>query len=326
MIAFLIRRILQACIVMGVISLIGFSLRHTIGDPVREMYGMSVSAEVKAEARERLGLNDPIYIQYFRFLKNAVQGDLGNSLFYQKPALEVILSKAPATLELVFSSALLITVLSVPCGIYSAIHPRRLLSRMILGVSTVGVSVPVFFTALMCISLFSITLGWLPSFGRGELTPLFGGAWETGLLTWSGISHLIMPSFALTSIMLPLFIRLVRAEMMEVLQMDYVKYARAKGLSERRIYWVHAFRNTLLPVITVGGVQLGILIAFTILTETVFNWKGLGGMFKEAVDRGDTSLLVAYMVVVGALFVVVNTLVDVIYGLVNPMVRVVGRK
>ncbi|WP_460030973.1 ABC transporter permease [Megalodesulfovibrio paquesii] len=326
MIAFLLRRILQACIVMGVISLVGFSLRHTVGDPVREMYGMSVSAETRAEAREKLGLNDPIHVQYFRFLKNALQGDLGNSLFYQKPALEVIVAKAPATLELVFTAAMLITVLSVPCGIYSAIYPRRWLSRAILGISTVGVSVPVFFTALMCISLFSITLGWLPSFGRGQLTPLFGGAWETGFLTWDGIKHLIMPSFALTSIMLPLFIRLVRAEMMEVLQMDYVKYARAKGLSERRVYWVHAFRNTLLPVITVGGVQLGILIAFTILTETVFNWKGLGGMFKEAVDRGDTSLLVAYMVVVGALFVVVNTIVDVVYGMVNPMVRVVGRK
>ncbi|GAB7079211.1 ABC transporter permease [Megalodesulfovibrio paquesii] len=311
---------------MGVISLVGFSLRHTVGDPVREMYGMSVSAETRAEAREKLGLNDPIHVQYFRFLKNALQGDLGNSLFYQKPALEVIVAKAPATLELVFTAAMLITVLSVPCGIYSAIYPRRWLSRAILGISTVGVSVPVFFTALMCISLFSITLGWLPSFGRGQLTPLFGGAWETGFLTWDGIKHLIMPSFALTSIMLPLFIRLVRAEMMEVLQMDYVKYARAKGLSERRVYWVHAFRNTLLPVITVGGVQLGILIAFTILTETVFNWKGLGGMFKEAVDRGDTSLLVAYMVVVGALFVVVNTIVDVVYGMVNPMVRVVGRK
>lgn len=325
MIAFLIRRVLQALVVMSVISLVGFALRQTVGDPVREMYGMSVPAEVLAEARQKLGLNDPLHVQYFRFLKNAAQGDLGTSLFYQESALKVIVSKAPATIELVFTASLLIIGLSVPCGIHAAIHPRHWLSRVIMATSTVGVSIPVFFTALMLISVFSILLQWLPSYGRGELTEVFG-VWRTGFLTWDGIKHLIMPSIALTSIMLPLFIRLIRAEMLEVLQADYVKYARAKGLSPRRVHWVHAFRNTLLPVITVGGVQLGLLIAFTILTETVFNWKGLGGLFKEAVDRGDSSLLVAYMVAVGALFVVVNTLVDICYGLVNPMVRVAGRK
>ena len=193
-----------------------------------------------------------------------------------------------------------------------------------MAASTVGVAMPVFLTAIVAIYIFGVELNWLPSYGRGETINLWG--WETGFLTWDGIKHLVLPSISLSSIMLPLFIRLVRAEMMEILETEYIKFAWAKGLQKQRVWFIHAFKNTLLPVITVFGVQLGILFAFTILTETVFQWQGMGFMFLEAVERSDTSLLVAYLVVVGVIFVVVNTVVDIVYGVVNPMVRIVGTK
>ncbi len=309
---------------MVVIGFIGFAIKQSFGDPIREITGISVSVEERNKLRDELGLNDPFLVQFGRFIKGAVHGDIGRSFFYKKSALEVILSKAPATLELVFCSALIIVLFSIPLGIYSAINPRSIFSRIIMGGSTLGVSIPVFLTAILMIYIFSVELHWLPSFGRGETINL--GGWRTGLLTLDGLKHLIMPSIALSSIMLPLFIRLIRSEMMEVLQNDYIKYAWAKGLAPRRVFIVHAFKNTLLPVITVGGVQLGTMIAFTILTETVFQWQGMGFMFIEAVGRGDAPLMVAYLVVVGLIFVIVNTLVDVIYGLVNPQVRITGQK
>ncbi len=324
MFAFTVRRILQAIIVMLIISFIGFALKQNVGDPVRELTGISVSAAERDAIREKLGLNDPFLIQYGRFLKGAVQGNIGQSFFYKKPAMDVILSKAPATIELVLCCSVLIVILSVPMGIYSAIYPRRLLSRLIMGLSTIGVSVPIFLIAILLIYVFAIELNWLPSYGRGETVNVWG--WESGLLTLDGLRHLILPTTALTALMLPLFVRLIRSEMMEVLQTEYVKFAWAKGLPRMRIWFVHAFKNTLLPVITVGGVQIGTMIAFTILTETVFQWGGLGFLFLEAVERADTSLLVAYLIFVGIIFVVVNTVVDIIYGLVNPMVRITGRK
>ncbi len=322
MIAFVIRRIIQALIVIFIISVIGFAVKQSVGDPVREMTGISVSADELQEFREKLGLNDPWYVQYVRFLGSAMKGDLGNSFFYKRPATEVILEKAPATLELVFVSSLIIIFLSVPLGVFSAIRPHHFLSRFLMSGSIVGVSIPVFLTAIMMIYIFSIKLGWLPSFGRGELVMI--GGWDSGLLTIDGWRHILMPSVALSSIMLPLFIRLIRAEMMEVLESEYIKFAWAKGLSSRRVWFVHAFKNTLLPVITVGGVQLGVTIAFTILTETVFQWQGLGFMFMEAVERSDSPLLVAYLMFVGVVMVAVNTLVDLIYGLVNPTIRISG--
>ncbi|WP_031481933.1 ABC transporter permease [Maridesulfovibrio frigidus] len=324
MFAFIVRRIAQAIIVMVVIGFIGFAIKQSFGDPIREITGVSVSVEERTKLRNELGLNDPFLVQFGRFIKGAMHGDIGRSFFYKKSALKVILSKAPATLELVFCAALIIVFFSIPLGIYSAINPRSIFSRIIMGGSTLGVSIPVFLTAILMIYIFSVELHWLPSYGRGETINLWG--WRTGLLTLDGLKHLIMPSIALSSIMLPLFIRLIRSEMMEVLQNDYIKYAWAKGLAPRRVFIVHAFKNTLLPVITVGGVQLGTMIAFTILTETVFQWQGMGFMFIEAVERGDAPLMVAYLVVVGLIFVIVNTLVDVIYGLVNPQVRITGRK
>jgi peptide/nickel transport system permease protein len=324
MFAFAVRRITQAIVVMLVISLIGFAIKHEIGDPVRDIVGVSVSVAEREALRDQLGLNDPFIMQYARFVKDALHGDLGHSFFFKKPALEVITAKAPATLELVFVSSLIIIFVSIPIGIYTAINPKNWFSRLTMGVSIVGVSIPVFLTAIILIYIFAVELHWLPSYGRGQTINIYG--WESGFFTLDGLKHLILPSIALSSIMLPLFIRLIRSEMMEVLETEYVKFAWAKGLSKYRIWLLHAFKNTLLPVITVGGVQLGILIAFTILTETVFQWQGMGFMFLEAVERSDTALLVAYLIVVGALFVVVNTIVDIIYGLVNPTVRITGRK
>jgi peptide/nickel transport system permease protein len=324
MFAFIVRRIIQAIIVMLVIGMVGFVIQHQMGDPVRDLVGERVTPAERAVIRDRLGLNDPFYIQYFRFVKKACQGDLGLSFFYKKPALEVIASKAPATIELVIVTALILIVISIPAGIFSAIYPRSWLSRIIMAISTIGVAMPVFLTAIVLIYFFGVELNWLPSYGRGETVNIWG--WESGFFTLDGLRHLILPSVSLSTIMLPLFIRLVRAEMMEVLETEYIKFAWAKGLHRRRVWYLHAFKNTLLPVITVFGVQLGILFAFTILTETVFQWQGMGFMFLEAVERSDTSLLVAYLVLVGVIFVVVNTVVDIVYGFVNPMVRIAGTK
>jgi peptide/nickel transport system permease protein len=321
-IAFLVRRLGQAVVVMFVISLIGFSIQDNLGDPLRELVGQSVSQAERQALRERMGLNDPFLQQYARFLGRAVQGDLGNSYFHKKPALQVILNKFPATFELVLCSSLIIFVLSVPLGIFCAIRPKHFAARMVMGVSIVGISVPVFLTAIFSIYLFAVELSWMPSFGRGATVQL--GWWTTGLLTRDGLEHLVLPSLALASIMLPLFIRLIRGEMMEVLRTEYVRFAWAKGLTSRRVWFVHALRNTLLPVITVGGVQIGTLIAYTILTETVFQWPGMGFMFLEAVNRVDTPLIIAYIIIVGLIFVITNTIVDFLYTLVNPMVRLSG--
>lgn len=319
MFAFLVRRTGQAVIVMLVISVIAFSIQDNLGDPLRELVGQSVSEEQRQILRDEMGLNDPFAVQYWRFLKKAVQGDLGTSYFFKKPALDVILHKLPATLELVIGASLIIVIFSVPIGVYAAIYPKHWFSKLAMGVSIVGISIPVFLTAIMSIYIFSVELGWLPSYGRGETVNFHG--WTTGVFTRDGLAHLILPCIALSSIMLPLFIRLIRAEMMEVLESDYIKFAWAKGLDRRRIWFLHALKNTLLPVITVGGVQIGTLISFTILTETVFQWPGMGFLFLEAVNRVDTPLIIAYLIVVGLIFVVTNTIVDLIYGLVNPTVR-----
>ncbi|MBF0200788.1 MAG: ABC transporter permease [Desulfamplus sp.] len=326
MFAFIVRRITQALFVMLIISMIGFAIKNKIGDPVRDLVGERVTPAEREQLRDKLGLNDPFFTQYSRFLKNALQGDLGHSFFYKKPALSVIVAKAPATIELVLGAAFIIILVSLPLGVYTALRPRSFFSRMVMGFSTLGVSIPVFLTAIMLIYIFGVQLNWLPSYGRGETVDIFGnGWWQSGFLTRDGLLHLILPCFALASIMLPLFIRLIRSEMMEVLETEYIKYAWAKGLNPMRIWLVHAFKNTLLPVVTVFGVQIGIMFAFTILTETVFQWQGMGYMFLEAVERSDISLLIAYLIVVGSVFVIVNTVVDIIYGFINPTVRIAGR-
>ena len=324
MIAFLIKRTLQAIVVMFIISVISFSIQDQLGDPLREMVGQSVSESERQALRDELGLNDPFFTQYIRFAGKALQGDLGNSYFYKEPALTVILKKLPATLELVFGASIIIIFLSVPLGVYAAINPKSWLTSFIMGISIVGISIPVFLTAIFSIYFFSIHLGWLPSYGRGDTVHVLG-SWSSGYFTWDGIRHLILPCVSLASIMLPLFIRLIRSEMIETLQSEYVKFAWAKGLKRRRIWFLHALKNTMLPVITVGGVQIGTMVAYTILTETVFQWPGMGFIFLEAVNRVDTPLLVAFLIVVGAIFVITNTLVDLIYGLVNPTVKLAGK-
>ena len=323
MFTFLIKRLFQALVVMFVISLVAFSIQDNLGDPLRELVGQSVSEAERQALRDELGLNDPYMTKYSRFLINAVQGDLGTSYFFKRPAAEVILDKLQATLELVFGAALIIVFVSIPLGVYSAIHPKSTLTKIIMAVSSIGISVPVFLTAIILMYIFSIELGWLPSYGRGETVNIMG--WNTGFLTKDGLLHLILPSVSLASIMLPLFIRLVRSEMLEALSSEYIKFAKAKGLSLNKIYYIHALKNTMLPVITVGGVQIGTMIAYTILTETVFQWPGTGFLFLEAINRVDTPLITAYVIFVGLIFVVTNTLVDLLYGVINPTVNITGK-
>jgi len=326
MFAFIIRRISQAIFVMLIISLVGFSIKSKIGDPVRDLVGERVTPQERAKIRQKLGLNDPFLMQYVKFVDDALHGNLGVSFFYKKPALQVIAAKAPATMEMVIGAGLLIILISLPLGVYTALKPKTFFSRFVMGFSTLGVSVPVFLTAIILIYIFGVQLNWLPSYGRGKLVDVFGnGWWMSGFFTIDGLKHLVLPCISLASIELPLFIRLIRSEMMEVLETDYIKYAWAKGLAPMRIWLLHAFKNTLLPVITVFGVQIGIMFAFTILTETVFQWQGMGFMFLDAVQRSDTSLLIAYLVVVGSGFVVVNTVVDILYGFINPTIRIAGR-
>ena len=325
MFAFLIRRLGQAVVVMLVISVLSFSIQDELGDPLRELVGQSVSEQTREQLRTEMGLNDPFAVQYWRFLKNALRGISASRIFSSVRRWKLSLDKLPATIDLVIGATFWILLFSIPVGVFAAINPRHWFSNLSMGLSIIGISVPVFLTAIFLIYLFSVELGWLPSYGRGDTITLFGG-WETSLLTRDGLTHLLLPSISLASVILPLFVRMIRSEMMEVLESEYVKFAWAKGLTRRRIWMLHAFKNTLLPVITVGGVQLGIMVAYTILTETVFQWPGMGFMFLEAINRVDTPLIVAYLIVVGLIFVITNTVVDIIYGLVNPMVKLTGGK
>ncbi|MEQ5802138.1 ABC transporter permease [Halomonas sp. H10-9-1] len=346
MIAFLIKRLFHALLVMFVISIIAFSIQDNLGDPIQQMVGQSVPESEREALREELGLNDPFLAQYLRFAGNAVQLDFGYSYIFNEPTTEVVLRHLPATLELVAATTLLIVLLSVPIGVYSAIRPRALLSRFFMGVSIVGISIPVFLTAIVLIQLFAIGVTWspfpadsvwgswlnglitteggMPAYGRGDPVHVFG-TWYTNFASTEGLIYLVLPAISLASIMLPLFIRLIRAEMLEVLQSEYIKFARAKGIRLGRIYFLHALKNTMLPVITVGGVQIGTLVAYTILTETVFQWPGMGLMFLNAINHSDIPLIVTYLMIVGLIFVVTNTLVDLIYGLVNPTVKLTGK-
>jgi peptide/nickel transport system permease protein len=323
MFSFLVKRLFQALIVMFVISIVAFSIQDNLGDPLRELVGQSVSEAERQALRDELGLNDPFITKYTRFVTNAVHGDLGTSYFFKKPATDVILEKLVATLELVFGASLIIIGLSIPLGVYSAIHPKSFFTKVVMAFSSIGISVPVFLTAIMLMYIFSIELGWLPSYGRGETANVLG--WESGFFTLDGLAHLILPCVSLASIMLPLFIRLVRAEMLEVLSSEYIKFAKAKGLPMKKVYYQHALKNTMLPVLTVGGVQLGLMVAYTILTETVFQWPGTGFLFLEAINRVDTPLITAYVIFVGLIFVVTNTIIDLLYGLINPTVNLTGK-
>ncbi len=323
MFTFLVKRTIQAVIVMLVISVVAFSIQDNLGDPLREMVGQSVSEAEREILRDELGLNDPFLQKYGRFLGNAVKGDLGDSYFFKRPALDVIIDKLWPTLELVFGATLIIIVFSIPLGVYTAIHPNTAFTKLVMALSSIGISIPVFLTAIMLTYIFAIQLGWLPSFGRGDLGSFLG--FESSFFSLDGLTHLILPCIALSSIMLPLFIRLVRSEMLEVLSSEYIKFAKAKGLELNKVYYQHALKNTMLPVLTVGGVQIGTMVAYTILTERVFQWPGMGFLFLEAVNRVDTPLITAYVIFVGLIFVVTNTIVDLLYGIINPTVDLTGK-
>jgi peptide/nickel transport system permease protein len=321
---FFLRRAGQALLVMLVIAIIAFAVRAALGDPLREIVGESVPEAERAALRHELGLDAPWPVQLGRYLGNAARGDLGNSYIYKRSTLQIVLAKFPASFELVLAASLIVLLISLPAGIYCAVRQNSLGARLILGLSVLGISVPVFLTGIFFITIFSVWLGWLPAFGRGETVKL--GFWETGLLTRDGLAHLILPALTLSSILLPLFIRLVRSAMLEELGRDYVRTARAKGASHLRVWLRHALRNALIPLVAVGGLQIGNLIAFTLLTETVFQWPGMGFLFLEAVSRADIPLITTYLIAVGFLFVVTNTLVDLISLRLDPRIELEGRR
>ena len=322
--AFAARHLAQAMLVMLAILIIAFAVRSALGDPLREIVGEAVPEAQREELRHEFGLDAPWPVQLARYLAGAVHGDLGTSTIYKRPTLQVVLAKFPASFELVLGASLIVLLLSLPAGVYCAVRTRAAGARLILGLSVLGISIPVFLTGIFLITIFSVWLGWLPAFGRGATVQI--GFWETGLLTLSGLKHLILPALTLSSIMLPLFIRLVRGAMLDELGHDYVRTARAKGAAPLRVWLSHALRNALLPLVAVGGLQVGTLIAYTLLTETVFQWPGMGFLFLEAVTRADIPLITTYLVFVGLLFVITNTIVDILSLMLDPRISLEGTR
>ena len=320
MLAFIIRRLLQALIVLLVVGFIAFSLFRFVGDPVTNMVGQEATLQDRLELAERLGLNQPVVFQYWRFLTGAVQGELGVSYRLGRPVAEVIAERLPATLELALVSGLMALILGIGLGVYTALHRHGWLSNAIMTLSLIGVSLPTFLIGILLIWIFAVELGWLPSFGRGEVVDI--GGWRTGLLTTSGLKSLILPAITLGLYQMTLIMRLVRSEMLEVLRTDYIKFARARGLSDRAIHFGHALKNTLVPVITITGLQLGSIVAFAIITETVFQWPGVGLLFINAVRFVDIPVMAAYLMLIGVFFVLINLLVDLLYYAVDPRLRI----
>ena len=317
---FLFQRLLQSLAVMLTVAFFSFLLFNYIGDPISSMLSADAGPIERAQMREALGLNDLFYVQFFRFVGNFLQADFGISFRLGLPVSQLLLERLPATLELVFCASVLALVLGLPMGVYTGLHRKSWLSRLFLTGSLVGVSLPTFLIGILLIFLFAVTLNWLPAFGRGETVNL--GWWTTGFLSFSGWKSLILPSITLTLWQLALIIRLVRSEMLEVMRTDFIKFARARGLSKRAIHFHHALKNTLIPVITITGVQLGSLIAFAIITESVFQWPGMGLLFIEAVHFADVPVLAAYLVFISFVFVLINFIVDLLYFVVDPRLRV----
>ncbi len=319
MIFIIARRILQAIMVLLLVALVSFIIFRFVGNPVENLMGQEATMAQRAALEEALGLNDPIFIQYFEFLWRAINFDFGNSYRGALPVSELIISRLPATIELALSSAILGVSLGVILGIYTAIKRGSIISNLILSSSLIGVSLPTFLIGVLLIWLFSVELNWLPSFGRGEVVEL--GWWSTGFLTVSGVKSLILPSITLGLYQMTLVMRLTRAEMLEVLKQDYIRLAYALGLTKRKIYFFHALPNILIPVITIAGLQLGSVIAFAIITETVFQWPGVGLLFINAVYFVDIPVMSAYLLLVGFAFVIINLFVDLAYLLIDPRLR-----
>jgi len=305
---------------MLVVAFVSFSLFTFVGDPVHNMVGQETSDEERGEIRETLGLNDPIPVQFIRFVSNASRGNFGISYQLRRPVSELIAERLPATLELVFISSLIALVFGTLLGVYTGINRKSFVSDIILAVSLLGVSLPTFVIGILFIYLFAVILGILPSFGRGDVIEI--GFWTTGLLTISGLKAIILPSVTLSLFQMTYIIRLVRAEMMEILQTDYIKFARARGISEKSIQYKHALKNGLIPVITIAGINIGTLVAFSIITETVFQWPGMGFLFIQAVKFVDIPIMSAYLVFIAFIFVMINFIVDILYYFIDPRIRV----
>ncbi len=320
MVALVVRRSIQSVVVMLVVALLAFTMFRYVGDPVAMMVGQETSLVERASMREKLGLNDPVPLQFARFVANTAQGRFGISYQIGRPVADLLAERLPATLELSLVAALFALFIGIPMGVYTALNPKKWLSTVFLTVSLIGISLPTFLIGILLILLFGVVLGWLPTFGRGEVVQL--GWWTTGFLTTSGWKSLLMPAFTLGMFQLTLIMRLVRSEMLEVLLTDYVKFARARGLSNRAINFGHALKNTLVPVITITGLQLGSIIAFAIITETVFQWPGMGLLFIQAISLVDIPIMSAYLVLIAMFFVVINLIVDILYHVVDPRLRV----
>ena len=320
MLAFIVRRLLQALVVMASVAFIAFLLFQYVGDPVVFLLGQDATPEQIRQMRADLGLDQPFVVQYVHFLFNAMQGEFGLSLRQGTKVSTLIVERFPATLELATVAALLALVIGIPMGVYAALRRGTFTSQLFMTVSLLGVSLPTFLIGILLILVFAVMLGWLPSFGRGDVVKF--GNWSSGLLTAKGWQHIILPAVTLAIFQLTLIMRLVRAEMLEVLRTDYIKFARARGLSNRAIHFGHALKNTLVPVMTITGLQLGGLIAFAIITETVFQWPGMGLLFIQAVTFADIPVMAAYLCLIALIFVVINLIVDLLYFAVDPRLRV----
>ena len=320
MLAFILRRLAQAVLVMLAVGLIAFSLFRFTGDPVLFMLGQDATPDDRARITRQLGLDQPFYVQYARFVDNALHGNFGLSLRQAQPVSRLIAERLPATLELSAVAALFALVGGVSMGVYTALRRHSWLSQCMLAISLVGVSLPTFLIGILLILVFAVLLGWLPSFGRGDTVQL--GWWSTGFLTPAGLKSLILPAITLGLFQMTLIQRLVRSEMLEVLRTDYIRFARARGLSDRAVHFGHALKNTLVPVITITGLQLGAIIAFAIITETVFQWPGMGLLFIQSVTVADIPVMAAYLCLIALFFVVINLVVDLLYYAVDPRLRI----
>jgi peptide/nickel transport system permease protein len=320
MLPFILRRLAQAVIVMLTVAFIAFMLFQYVGDPVTNLLGQDATPQQRVQLRADLGLDQPFPVQFAAFVGNAVRGEFGLSLRQGRKVSSLIVERFPATIELAFGAALLALVIGIPMGVYAALKRGNVLSQLLMAFSLLGVSLPTFLIGILLILLFAVTLKMLPSFGRGETVQI--GLWTTGLLSTDGWKHLILPSVTLCVFQLTLIMRLVRAEMLEVLRTDYIKFARARGLTDRSVYFGHALKNTLVPVITITGLQLGSLIAFAIITETVFQWPGMGLLFIQAVQFADIPVMAAYLCLIALIFVVINLIVDLLYFGVDPRLRI----
>jgi peptide/nickel transport system permease protein len=319
MFAYLLRSLMQATLVILAVAFIAFSMFRYVGDPVASIVGQDATLKDRQELSEALGLNDPFPVQFARFVWNAAQGDFGISYRQGRPVADLLVERLPATLELALLSAIFALVIGIGLGIYAALNRRGIIANLVMSISLIGVSLPTFLIGIGLIFVFSVWLRWLPSFGRGDVVAF--GWWTTGLLTESGRKSLIMPVLTLGFFQLTLIMRLVRAEMLEVMRTEYIKFARARGISERSINFRHALRNTMIPVVTITGLQLGSIIAFAIVTETVFNWPGLGALFVKSVEVVDIPVMAAYLMFVGVVFVVVSLIVDLLYYVLDPRLR-----